>query len=461
MGVCSTAEQAPRLNKVVTLKSLCIIVALLLIVYQSARADEKATGEVVFVVPDIYSGETVSILSEKTRIKAGESFAKARKFSEKGDVGAALRAAARTLVFDLNHADARRVLGYEKYDDKWAGTYSIRQMKDGFVWHPKFGWIAADDVEKYEAGERKVGKRWITAKEDAKRHATIADGWRIRTDHFQVTTDDSREAAAELATRLEATYQAWLQLCGAFFIEPVELQKRFAGKESSSYRSKPFQVIYYRTRAEYNDALIRKQPRIGMTLGIYFDDTRSTHFFAGRDQDAGTITHEAVHQFFQESTRAARSVGGLANAWVLEGIACYFESLMPIELADGLRGFSVGTTNAGRLPAAYKRCIVDGFYVPLAELSQMGTSDLQRHKDIAKLYSQSAGLATFFMHYRDGIYRPALLEFLQLVYAGRDKPTTLQDVTEVSFADLDAQYREYLESLAAPTTSSAGTTSNR
>ena len=91
----------------------------------------------------------------------------------------------------------------------------------------------------------------------------------------------------------------------------------------------------------------------------------------------------------------------------------------------------------------------------------MGTRDLQRHRDIAKLYSQSAGLATFFMHYRDGIYRPALMEFLQLVYAGRDKPTTLQEITGVSFAELDAQYREYLESLPVPTTSSAETTTNR
>jgi len=424
----------------------------LLFVTGAARAD---VGEIVFVVPDIYSGGAKTEIpareiTDENRREAAASFAQAREFSKQDDVGAALRAAARSLMFDPDHADARNALGYEKHDDQWAGSYSIRQMKDGFVWHPKFGWIAAEDVAKYEAGERKVGKRWITAAEDAKRHATIDDGWRIRTDHFQVTTDHSREAAAELAGRLEASYQAWLQLCGAYLIEPAELEKRFAGKESSSYRGQPFQVIYYRTRDEYNDALIRQQPRIGMTLGIYFDGTRTLHFFAGEEQDPGTITHEAVHQFFQESTRTARNVGGLANAWILEGIACYFESLTPVKLAERLPAFSIGTPNEGRLPAAYKNAIVDGFYVPLAELTQLGTSDLQRRTDIAKLYSQSAGLATFFMHYRDGVYRPALMEYLRLVYAGRDKPTTLQEVTGVSFAQLDAQYREYLESLVAP-----------
>ncbi len=425
-----------------------IAVLVICLVSNPARANEKPVGEVVFVVPDIYSGETTREVSATNRQKAAETFAKAREFSDRKDVGAALRWTARTLMFDPNHPDARRVLGYQQFGDKWAGSYSIRQMKDGFVWHPKYGWVAAEDVARYESGERKVGKRWITAEEDARRHATIDDGWRIRTDHFQVTTDHSREAAAELATRLEATYQAWLQLCGAFLIEPADLAKRFAGQESSSYRGKPFRVIYYRTRAEYNDALIRQQPRIGITLGIYFDHTRATHFFAGEDQDAGTITHEAVHQFFQESTRTARNVGGITNAWIIEGIACYFESLTPVELADGLQAFSVGTPGAGRLAAAYQRCIVDGFYVPLEEFSRLGTTDLQRRGDIAKLYSQAAGLAMFFMHYRDGVYRPALMEYLRLVYAGRDKPTTLQEVTGVSFAELDAQYREYLESLA-------------
>jgi hypothetical protein len=422
---------------------------------QCVHAQEKSTGEVVFVVHDIYTPSSPPPAKDETRNQAVESFAEAKKFSEQGDVGAALRAVARTLMFDPNHADARRVLGYKKHGDQWAGSYSIRQIEDGFVWHPKFGWIAAEDVAQYEAGKRKVGKRWITVEDDARRHATIDDGWRIRTDHFQVTTNHSREAAAELAARLERTYQAWLQLCGAYLITPAELAKRFAGDESSSYRSRPFEVTYYRTREEYNDALIRQQPRIAMTLGIYFDNTRSTHFFAGEDQDPGTITHEAVHQFFQESTRAARNVGGVANAWIIEGIACYFESLTPMQLNDKISAFTAGTPNAGRLPAARQRLLNDNFYVPLAELTQLGTTDLQRRSDIGKLYSQSAGLATFFMHYRGGIYRPALMEYLQLVYAGRDKPTTLEEVTGASFADLDAQYREYLTELTDPEFKSA------
>ncbi|TWU30443.1 DUF1570 domain-containing protein [Bythopirellula polymerisocia] len=418
---------------------------------ESALADmpSLATGEVLFSVPDLYSanGSPGNVTADDRR-SATTSFARAHKFCDEGDVGAALRWTARTLMFAPNHADARRVLGYERYNDTWAGAFALRQLEAGKIWNHEFGWVEADDLSRYEAGDRPLGQKWISAEADALRHAKIDDGWRIRTDHFQVTTNDSPESAVALATRLEETYQVWLQLCGGFFIDAADLKKRFEGKSSRSYRSKPFQVVYYRTRGEYNDTLLRQQPRIGMTLGIYFDTSRATHFFAGEDQDPGTITHEAVHQFFQESAPAARNVGGLSNAWIVEGIACYFESLSPVRLAEGKHAYTIGTPQAGRLPAAYQRAIIDEYYVPLAELCKLGTTDLQRRTDIAQLYSQSAGLATFFMHYQDGIYREPLLKYLQLVYAGRDKPTTLQEVTGQSFAELDKQYHEYLMSLS-------------
>jgi hypothetical protein len=412
----------------------------------SSEKQARSLGEVVFPVPDIYLKQRVAVgVTPQRRKQAEKYFTEARQFAEQGDVCAALRLTARTLLFDPDHAAARRVLGYENHDGHWAGAYAIRQLKKGLVWHRQFGWIASDDVPKYEAGQRRLGKRWITAEDDARRHGTISDGWRVRTDHFQIATDHSLEAGVRLASRLEGTYQVWLQLCGAFFLEPSDLQRRFAGQPGSSYRSQPFQVVYYRDRAEYNTTLLRQQPRIASTLGIYFDTTRTAHFFAGEDQDPGTLTHEAVHQFFQESAPAARSIGGLANAWAVEGIACYFESLQPVRLAEGLRAWSIGTPEAGRLPAARERCLLDGYYVPLEELSRLGTTDLQRRADLPKLYSQSAGLATFFMQYQNSKYRAAFLKFLQDIYTGRDKPTTLLSVTGQSFAELDHQYRQYLQ----------------
>ena len=418
----------------------------------AAAPANVSLAELVPLVADLYSPSSQS----RSSTSQGDEnlLEQAREACEAGDIGETLRLvalAANHNAANRNSADeaaARRVLGYRRVGDHWAGSYAARRLERGESWHPNFGWIKAEDLPRYQADERPLGSRWISAAEDARRHATIDKGWQVRTDHFRVVTNHSREAAAQLATRLEALYQVWQQQFGGFHLKSTDLLKRFDGKEISGYRSKPFEVVYYRTRQEYNSALLRQQPRIEMTLGIYFDTTHETHFFAGEEQDPGTIYHEAVHQFFQESRRAARNVGALSNAWLIEGVACYFESLQEHrDAAADDRYFTIGTPGAGRLPAARHRRLVDDYYVPLAELSALGIKDFQRRTDLPRLYSQSAGLVTFFMQYDQGKYRPALVKTLQDLYAGRDEPSTLEALTGRSFAELDREYKQYLEAL--------------
>ena len=422
----------------ITLVGLCLSVQGL-----SAQAERLHLATDVYAAPT--RGEEDGFSDE-----ADQLYQRARKACEAGDVGDALRLATQCVAADPDHTDARRVLGYRRIGNLWAGNYAARRIERGETWHSKFGWIKTEDPPRYEAGERPFGRRWVTAEEDARRHTKIDDGWKIRTDHFRITTNHSRQEASQLATQLESLYQIWNQLFGGFHLKPTDLLKRFDGKATSGYRSKPFEVVYYRTRDEYNATLLQQQPRIEMTLGIYFDLRHKTHFFAGDQQDAGTITHEAVHQFFNESGHAIRKVGASQNAWLIEGVACYFESLAEHrEAATGDRTFTIGTPTAGRLPAARHRLLVNDFYVPLAELSALGLKGFQQRSDLPRLYSQSAGLVTFLMHYQEGVYRPALVETLQRLYAGRDRVSTLEDLTGRSFVELDREYRKFIEALPA------------
>src|SRR5690606_8673404 len=112
-----------------------------------------------------------------------------------------------------------------------------------------------------------------------------------------------------------------------YFIPKVKLQEAFAGKPTMLFPQRVYRVYYYKTRQEYNKALIRKQPQIEMTLGIYFDRDRKSHFFAGEDQHASTLYHEVTHQLFQETIRTVRNAGALYNFWLIEGVAIYMESL--------------------------------------------------------------------------------------------------------------------------------------
>jgi len=197
-------------------------------------------GELLFVAEDLYSPtgtqKKTTILPERKK-QAEECFRRARLACEQDDVGAALRWATRAVYLDPNHEDARRVLGYRRIGDVWAGSYAARRLEKGELWHSQYGWVLAEDVARYEAGERRLGKQWISIEEDARRHRTIKKGWQIRTDHFRVVTNHRREDASELAVRLETLYQLWQQLFGGFYLDAPQLLKRFDGKAISGLSS--------------------------------------------------------------------------------------------------------------------------------------------------------------------------------------------------------------------------------
>ncbi len=435
---------------------LRFIVYFLLLLTCRRAAAQPPVGSLLCVPSDVYNADAASDGTASDAAAADAAFKLARQAVEAGEVSVALQHACRAVSHNPNHPEARRLLGYQRVGEQWAGKYAQRMLETGHEWRRELGWIKAEHAAKYEAGLRPWGSRWISVAEDAERHATIDRGWTVRTDHFLITTNVDRAAGAELAMRLETLYQLWRQLFGEFAVTPAELKARLEGTQATGFKRQPFRVIYHRTRDQYNSALVRRQPQIAITLGIYFDAQRESHFFAGADQDAGTIAHEAVHQFFYESTpKPTRHLAPTANAWAVEGVACYFESLVEREDArhggsstsDGGRAFFIGGAGAGRLPAARHRRVVDNYYLPLAELSALGMTDLQQRPDVPRLYSQSAGLAAFFIDGEAGAYRKPFRELLALIYAGRDAADKLAESTGRSYDQLDREYVEFMKKL--------------
>ncbi len=393
------------------------------------RPERPASGSTLFVAPDQYSGtEQNGERDRAARNKFADAlFSLAKQAAEAGQLSLAFEWATQTVRENPDHTDARRVLGYEQHDGQWLTPFAQRMVDAGKAWNPKSGWIAPGDAEK----ERKSGR----------------DGWQVRTDHFLVTSNHSQEAAAELAARLERLHQIWRQLFAGFYFSEREVHELFAGERQPRERHRPFRVFYHRDKDDYVAALRRRQPRIAETLGIYFDADREAHFFAGDDENLATLNHEAVHQLLQETRPAARHVGETANFWIVEGIATYFETLR--EHRDSAAGlyYTIGESSAGRLPAARERLLVEKFYVPLDELTLLGKDDLQRYPELAKLYSQSAGLAALLLDGEGGRYREPLVAYLTAVYAGRDVADSLSAATGATGAELDAAYHRFLESL--------------
>lgn len=416
----------------------------------SAPAAEPWLGQVVYLVPDVYNPATV-VPPGAGLPPAG--FDDARSAAEAGQSSRAFELATRVLRADPDHAEARRVLGYESVDGEWLTPYQAKQRSRGYRWDQRFGWLRPAELTRYEAGERRSGRRWITAEADAAARQAIEDGWVVRTDHFVVRTNHSLGAAARLAADLEGLFQVWRQAFAGYWLKDREVRALFAGGRSARKRSRPMQVDYHRDQASYVGQLRRRQPRIAETLGIYFDDTRSAHFYHAEDPDdpdradqlRATLYHEATHQLFAENGPGRRGAGRDANFWLVEGVACYSELLSPIE---GAAAFTLGNPAQGRLPSAVRQ----GPVLPLAELAALGQTDLQRLPDLASVYAQATGVVAMLRHgqsqQQQAADREALVGTLRAVYGGQPDGEELARQTGRSFDELDAAYRRFLANLS-------------
>ena len=283
-------------------------------------------------------------------------------------------------------------------------------------------------------------------------------------------TNVSLEVGVQLSLRLES-FNDWLQQnFAAFFDTPQTLQDRFeaASSRSSSRKPNPMEVHYYATRDEYQARVQGKVPPNLETNGLYWEDDRTSYFFDNPDKIGfSTLYHEATHQILDLATKDARNTAiktrGLklkqrpaprwklaekSNFWILEGIACYFESF---DIQDG--HVSVGRPDYVRFDIARQRIMDPKFfyYLPSQQFSALGQDEFQHHPQIAQLYTQGAGFAHFLMHYDDGLYRDDVITLLSEIYRP-DPDKVLEEpslplITGVSFQLLDRQYQSHMQNL--------------
>jgi hypothetical protein len=390
---------------------------------------------------------------------------------------AALKAKQRALAIELtreavrenpDNLKARKILGFVQRGSRWVTPEAAKRLDAGQVWSEQFGWISAEQLPRYENGERFYRGRWISQTDDARLHSNIRSGWDVQSDHYEVTTNLGLEEGVQLTKRLEMLYDVWGQTFVTFYATPKEIEGWFTaaadadGSSSSNEKAakpasgvvathqprKPHQVTYFRDKQQYIEALEPAQPKIAASLGFYSNSAKTAFFFPSEDEYKGTLYHEATHQLFREMRSGAAESGRRNNFWIVEGIACYMESLVEHPLVEGETYgtyITLGGDNEGRLPAARKRMLDDHFYIPLHELIAFGMQPLQYDPRVQTIYSQSAGLATFLMQADGGKYRGALGDYLIAVYSDRAGPDTLEKLTGVKLEELDRQYHDFLK----------------
>ena len=407
-----------------------------------------------------------------------------------------LRAGAASYAFDLvrevavhdsDHKQTRALLGdvswfdpdrktEPDYHGEWVSPFAAQMMSPPkrHVWDDRFGWVLKSQLPRYEDGFRPWKRKWISVDREAEIRRDFDNAWEIRTDHFLVKTNHSQQRGVEVAKRLEEFHAFFTRTFASFFETPQELEKRFADATTRRRTvTEPLEVHYYATRDEYNQRLVKRIPLIGITNGLYYETDQTCFFYHDPDVVSDhTLFHEATHQIMDAHTRKQRALAARVKArkdrtrvtpwviaehnnfWIIEGFACYIESFRQ---KNGRA--TLGDPNYKRFVLAQRRVAAlsdpspnvvrkDGYYIPLPRFSGMGMAEFQNDPNIQKNYTQASGMAHFLMHYNDGAYRDALIEFLSQLYRPNVKnPNSAPSIAKligISYEELDEQYRQYM-----------------
>jgi len=338
-----------------------------------------------------------------------------------------------------DHARAREAAGWVQTKAGWAWPAAKRHRDRGDDHDTQYGWLPRGRLARYRAGERYDRGRWITSAVDEARTLAVADGRRFTSDHWEITATASLAAAADAAATLEETHAIWRQVFGPLATPPRD--RRQAGRPPRA-NLEPFVAVLCADRRQYLAELEPLEPAIGMTQGIYQAPTRTLWLVPATDDAAAartTIRHEAAHQLCAESRPTSPLAGEASGFWAIEAVACYLEAAEPAAW-----GWTVGGPDAGRMPAARRLVVEEGFHVPLEELAALGRAAFQDDPRIANIYAELGGLADFFMNGDRGRHREAFVAYVARIYDGTADPDTLARLCETSYADLDTAYRRHV-----------------
>ena len=174
---------------------------------------------------------------------------------------------------------------------------------------------------------------------------------------------------------------------------------------------------------------------------MYVEATRRAYFFAGDGQrraDAAARGHAPVVP--RVPTRVP-DVGRQANFWIVEGIAMYMESLRE---EDGF--YVLGGSDDVRIERRPLPALHDNFYVPLAEFCCLRHGAVPARPADRDALQPGGRTDAFPRPLRRRPLPRSAVAYLVAVYTGRATVNTLSQLTGVSYADLDKQYREFMES---------------
>ena len=271
-----------------------------------------------------------------------------------------------------------------------------------------------------------------------------------RSEHFQLVTTCNAKIAESLVSELETLFAVWSQLFAEFRLGNEVFRRAWDRGELPAGKRSKYRVVLFADRDEYINQLRRLEPQIALSQGVYRYQQRTAFFYYGDEFSLANMRHEVVHQLFHEapvygSTKGAGAgVGEEQDFWAIEGIAMYFETMRADPSLSHQGYYTVGGPDAERLQFARHRALNANEYTPMADLTMQGRETLQTNPRVRQLYSQSGGWAHFLMTGQQQAYRAAFRDYLYDLYKNKKSARTIAQRANVSFAELDNQYKQFL-----------------
>src|SRR5271169_5451854 len=135
---------------------------------------------------------------ELRRAEAEGLFVLAQSAVKAKQYALAFELARETVRENPDHESARHVLGELKRGDEWVSPEAARRLDAGQVHSDEFGWLAADQLQRFQDGRRYYRGSWISAVEEARLRSNIHNGWNVESEHYAVVTNVSLEEGVKL-----------------------------------------------------------------------------------------------------------------------------------------------------------------------------------------------------------------------------------------------------------------------
>lgn len=238
--------------------------------------------------------------------------------------------------------------------------------------------------------------------------------WEVASEHFRVLTQGDPEPAKTLCVELERGLAVWRQvLFPLWSTDQLIADSIRQNKPTLAPSTAPMRVVLFPDRAGYLNLLEPLVPGVGRSTGYYAPKWNVTFVYTDTQSDRTTQFHELTHQFLQEGSRfrGARTPGRDDGFWVVEGIACYAESIQWFDSYATLGGW-----DAPRMNTARYRWLQQQHRRELREMTPINQAQIVKIEDLAEWYTDAAVYVHHFLDRGTNEQRQSLFDHLEAVY---------------------------------------------